>query len=98
MKKKLPDIYANPIEKNFHNTQETYYGSLNDSSRSDRRSVTEKINAIFSSKEFVYKSKVRIELSNETKICTLVGKTDKSLLTLENDTIPISDIIDIENI
>ena len=48
MNKKLPDIFANPIEKNFHNTQETYYGKLNDSSRTDHRSIEEKINSIFS--------------------------------------------------
>lgn len=96
MNKKLPDIFANPIEKDFHNTQDTYYGKLNDSSRTDHRSIEEKINSIFASKGFVYKSKVRIELAKETKICTLVGKTDKTLLTMENETILISDIIDIE--
>lgn len=96
MNKKLPDIYANPIEKNLHNTQETYYGSFQDSTRTDKKSITEKINSIFSSKGFVYKSKVRIELLKETKICTLVGRTANTLLTMENETIPISDIVDIE--
>lgn len=97
MGKKLPDIFANPIDKKMDNTQELFYGT-NEERKVDSRSVEQKITSIFASKDFVYKSKVRLTLKNESRIVTLVGMTDKSLLTLDNETILISDIMDIEQI
>ncbi len=98
MEKKLPDIFANPIDKTFENTQDTFYGSGNEPVRVDKKTIEQKINTIFASKDFVYKSKVRIETNHGTKICNLIGKTNHSLLTLENETIAISDILNIEKI
>lgn len=99
MEKKLPNVYANPIGKKLQNVQEMYYeGDRNFPKKMDQRSVEQKINSIFSSREFVYKSHVRITTNQGIKECIVVGKTDRSLLTLDNETITIASIIDIEKI
>ncbi len=98
MNKNLPNVFANPISKKLKNTQETYYGNDRMERSVDSVSVERKIQAIFASREFVYKSRVEITTSMGTKDCVIVGKTDKSLLTLDNETIPIASILDIRKI
>ena len=99
MDKRLPNVYANPIDKKLQNVQEMYYGGDRGANKKvDQKSVEQKINSIFSSKEFVYKSHVRITTSNGIKNCIVVGKTERSLLTMDNETIAIASIIDIEKI
>lgn len=97
MEKKLPNIYANPISKKLGNVQETFYGSEERESRGENsQSIDQKIQSIFSSRNFVYKSKVRIVTQDGDMVTTIVGRTSHSLLTLDNQTIPISRVIDIE--
>lgn len=99
MDRKLPNIYANPIQKKLNNTQETYYGGERILKKSSHGgSIPQKIHDIFSSRDFVYKKRVRITTNSGEKECVLVGRTEKSLLTMENETIPISSIIDIEKL
>jgi len=96
MEKKLPNIFANPISKKLNNVQDTFYGSETLGHRSDAQSIERKIQAIFASRNFVYKMKVRIMTNEGETITTIVGRTEHSLLTLDHKTIPISSIIDIE--
>ena len=99
MDKKLPDIFANPIQKKINNIQETYYDFGDRTERNlNQKTIEQKINKIFSSKNFVYKSKVRIRTEEGEKIFTIVGKNSKYLLTIDNKTIPILQIKDIEAI
>lgn len=98
MDKKLPNIFANPIEKKLQNVQEIYYGEERGIKKKDTASVLRKINEIFASSEFVYKREVLITTSNGEKRCVLVGRTEQSLLTYNNETILISDILDIQKI
>ena len=46
----------------------------------------------------VYKSKVRITMSDGVKEEEIVGKTNINLLTIDNKLIKITDILDIEKI
>lgn len=96
MDKKLPNIYANPISKKISNVQETYYGSLKNEVRSNVKDVMKEVDAIFASRNFVYKSKVEIETNDGVSIHTIVGRTALSLLTIDGKVIPISSIIRIE--
>lgn len=98
MRKDLPNVYANPINKNFENIQEIYYGSSTQQTRGGVEDVLSKINRIFNSRHHVYKSKVKITLGNEVIDAEIVGKANGNLLTLDGKKIKIVDIEDIERI
>lgn len=94
---KLPNVFASPINKKLNNYQDIY--------RSDRevkpynpKDINKKINEIFGSLNHVYKSKVRITMSDGVKEEEIVGKTNINLLTIDNKLIKITDILDIEKI
>lgn len=93
---KLPNVYVNPINKKIHNYQE-----LSRSSNKESYSLNEinkKINDIFEGKNHVYKSRVSITLKDKVIECVLVGRTNLNLLTLDNQLIKITDILDIKKI
>ncbi len=97
MKKDLPSVYANPIDKDIRNNNDIYY------SQSEERSINtsniyEKINQIFASPHHVYKSNVLIKTKNRPIKTTIVGKSGNYLLCLNGDKINMLDIIDIERI
>ena len=94
----LPSVSAFEIKKKLNNSQERYYGKNNLPNAKDSDNILVKINKIFSSKNFVYKSRVRIYFADDVKECVIVGKTNDSLLTLSNEKIRIIDIKDIEKI
>lgn len=97
MDKKLPNVYANEIDKKIDNVQELYYGSLNNEERTySLNEILRKINEIFASSSHVYKSDAIIKTSNGEIIKTIVGKTGNYLITIEGEKINISDILDIK--
>jgi len=97
--KDLPKVFENKINKNMNNTQELFYG--NDRSMFNSKesvNVIKKINDIFSSKNHVYKSKVKITFKDSIKEKVIVGKTNTELITINGELIKIIDILDIEKI
>ncbi len=98
MDKKLPNIFANQIDKKMNNVQELYYDGMRNEPVRSSGDVLSKIQRIFSSKDFVYKKRVRIWTSTGSREYVVVGRTELSLLTLNNETIKITDILDIEAI
>ncbi len=96
---KLPSVYANPINKKLNNVQETYRSSEDRVVKTNSpQDISKKINEIFSRKDHVYKSKVKITFKNGTKVVDIVGYTNLNLLTLDGSLIKITDILDIEKI
>lgn len=100
MEKKIPNVFANPISKDLKNGQELYYGnSISKGDRNaDTKSVMKKINDIFNARNFIYKRRVRINTNDNVLEKVIVGRTEHSLLTMENESILISSILDIERI
>ncbi len=96
MKKDLPSVFSNPIEKEIKNNTEYYYGSLKNNTLVREKNIMQEINHIFSSKDFVYKKQIRVTTIDNSFDVTLVGRNSSSLLTLDNKSIPISSITDIE--
>ena len=96
MKKDLPSVFSNPIEKEIKNNKEYYYGSLKNEPEVRNKNIMQEINNIFASKDFVYKKKIRVTTTNENLDVTIVGRNATSILTLDNKRIPISDITDIQ--
>jgi len=100
MKKDLPNVFANPVNKNFNNVQEFFYGNEKKFERtsSSSESILTKINKIFNSSHHVYKSRVRIITSEGEIEKDIVGKANGNLLTLDGSLIKIIDILDIEKL
>lgn len=92
----LPKVYVNPIDKKFDNVQSIYDGKVLDRSKESNVSLSTKINNIFSSRDFVYKKRVRITTINGKEEKVIVGKNNDALLTLNGERIKINDIYDIE--
>ena len=95
---KKPKIYINKIEKNINNNKENYYYRNNDYKKDfSLINIKEKINDIFSSDDFVYKSNVIIILKNGKEIKDeLIAIKNNELILLNNDKINIDIIEDIK--
>ena len=94
----LPSVSAFEIKKKLNNSQDRFYGKMSIPGASSNESIVRKINKIFSSKDFVYKSRCRVYFESDVKECTIVGKTSTYLLTLKGEKLPIKDIKNIEKV
>lgn len=107
MEKKLPKVFANKIDKNLKNNETVFYDRGNkeiEEVQKEKRKVivddtialNQKINKIFGSSRYVYKADVDIT-TKEGKISRrVIGRNKNELITMDNELIKISDIIDIE--
>ena len=104
MKKDLPRLFANKIEKPLNNNEkvavtkneEVVVEEKKKSSMPFQKSIHQKINNIFESPKYVYKADVIITLKDKKITKQVVGKNQNNLITFDNELIPIADIIDIE--
>ncbi len=103
MKKELPKVFANKIDKVLTNNETVSYGFKKKEEIYDRKpiiekqemTVNDKIRVIFNSPGYVYKANVKIKLKNGVFNKQIIGKNNTHLITMENELIPIKDIIDI---
>lgn len=93
--KNLPKVYVSPIDKNLQNNKQLFYSKLTEESP-NTKSILQKINDIFHSRNFVYKKDVLVTTKNGSKVIPLVGRTNDALLSLDKEKILISDIIEIK--
>ena len=100
---KKTKLFVNKIEKPLNNNERVYYSSndkkevVNTSRNNDlNQTLNQKINSIFKSSTYVYKAEVKIKLEDKEVVKKVVGKNQKYLITMDNELIPIADIIDIE--
>lgn len=97
--KKIPNIYANKINKKIANNEKVYYSDKEKESeplKKDDRTINEKINEIFNSSNYIYRISVSISTKNKNYDTKVIGKNSKSLITIDNEVIPIEEIIDIK--
>ena len=105
MNKKLPNIFVNKNTGIVKNNEEFYYGKDNinnetkiiDNNMKDIL-IRKKIDDIFNSSSFIYKAKVIRTTKDNDKEYTLIGRDKNKLLTIDNETILISDVLDIKKI
>ncbi len=106
MKKKLPEVFHNNIDKKLYNNEDVFY-SVKDNKIIDKKenqkndttikkSIKQKINEIFASSSYVYKANVVIKTNDGTIRKRIIGRNSKYLITMDNEKILINDIIDIE--
>lgn len=97
--KDLPKVFHNKIDKKLENNRSVYYSSntYEENSVSDTRTVLQKINDIFSSPNYVYKANVEITLKDKKVTKRIIGRNKDYIITMDNDLILISDIVDIKS-
>lgn len=109
MDKKLPKLFANKIDKDLNNNAECFYSACkskesmddNEYKKNDRfvvqgENVGQKIQSIFSSPRYVYKADVDITLKDGVVSKRIIGRNTTHLITIDNELIPITDILDID--
>lgn len=93
-----PEMYKGEVRKEFNNNRSVYtsYSDNNIKNISyDISDIKRKINDIFSSNNFIYRTKVNIVIDNQIITKKIIGIHENSLVTIDNEHIPISIIKDI---
>ena len=99
--KKIPKVFANNISSKGNN-EGVFYSSHDEVKEevtfdeSPSKNVNQKIRDIFNSSSYVYKADAIIKLKSGTVVKRIIGKNSTHLITMDNDLIPISDILDIK--
>lgn len=108
--KKIPGVFANKINKQINNNEKIYFSankSTNTIEKKDsldknnnfmeRIPVNRQIKEIFDSNNYIYKADVIIKTKDKNFEKRIVGKNGQYLITMDNELIPISDIVEIKN-
>ena len=100
MKKKLPKVFANRIEKKLNNNEKIYTSNSTAQQKqkniNSNKTINKKIIEIINSKKYTYKVPVKIKLDNGEINTNIIGKNNNNIITIDNQLIKISDIRDIE--
>ena len=100
MKKKLPGIFKGVVKNNSQNQKESIVSNIpivDDDEEKEEKNINRKIKDIFSSPNYVYKANVNIVLTNgETLKKTIIGRTNNSLITIDDELIDVSKISKID--
>lgn len=102
--KKLPEIFKKNIEPNHINNKKVYYGSQEEktfrnsektNTVNDNISVEDKIRKLFKSSRYIFNIDVVIKTNKKDYDTKIAGKVKNSLVTVDNEIIPIVEINDI---
>ncbi|MCX4365994.1 MAG: hypothetical protein OSJ70_09530 [Bacilli bacterium] len=91
----LPNVFQNKKIEIKDTPQELFYGNRIIPKETEKKDIKTTIKNLFQSKNYVYKLDVLIETKNNTLDTSIVGQTNNHLITINNELIPIRDIIDI---
>lgn len=94
--KKLPKVYQNEITKKINNNKTVCYLKEEKNLFEEHKipTIMEKIEKVFSTYGYSFNIPVTIKTHNKIYETSLIAKTSNNIITLDNDIIPISDIID----
>ena len=101
--KDLPKVFHNEIDKHFNNNETIFYTGQDTKSEQDvakkneHININQKINAIFSAPNYIYKANVEIKLKDKIVTKRIIGRNKDYIITMDNDLIPIKDILDINS-
>ena len=97
---KLPKISKIPLKDDISNNQTVYYdrkdNKLKPLESLTTQDVKEQLKEIFESIHHYYKVFVEIKTIHNTYHTRIIGKTEKEILTMDEDTIPIEEIVSIK--
>ena len=95
-----PKVFKNIINKNINNNSKMFYSNnniRNNVEKKDNRNIIQKINDIFASPNYIYKANVKITTKEGTTSKRIIGRNKDYIITMDNNLIPIKDIIDIKS-
>lgn len=93
--KKLPKIYQTDILKDINNNKKSCYVSLEPIEiRTDETDIT--LDEIFSGLGYSYNIPLIIKTKKSEYKTSLIAKTKNNLITIDNEIIPISEVISIK--
>ena len=100
--KKLPKIYQNEISKSIKNNK-TIFRFKNEDVRSTKPvnkndTIEDVLDEIFNGIGYAINIPVKIKTKDKTYETTLVARTKKSIVTIDNDVIAVDDILLLEKI
>ncbi len=106
MKKELPKIFINKIDKKLNNNKQVSYSykeknkqAFYENGKENKKTISininEKIDNILNSPRYVYKADVLIDINNKIIKRQIVGKNNTHIITINNELIPINEIKDI---
>ena len=100
MKKELPNIYKNQLNKDINRNLDVYHvkDTLNytkESNRNSQLTVEQKLKKLFQSSRYIFNIEVKIITSKKEYNTKIAGKVKNSSVTVDGDTIPIIEIEDI---
>lgn len=93
--KKLPELYKNLNSKPIDNNKKVYYAKESDDRTFQTTTITEELDSIFQSLGYSYNIPVEIKTKTDVYHTSLVTKTKENVLTIDNQIIPIKDIVQI---
>lgn len=93
--KKLPKIYQNSIRKTINNNKTVCY-LKNENTPYQTNNIEDTLDAIFNGMGYAYNIPVTLTTKYKTYNTSLITKTKNNVVTLDNDIIPLVDIIDIK--
>ena len=88
--KKLPSIYKNEINKKIKNNREVTY------IKEEKQNINEIIDSIFNGVGYSYNIPLIITTKDKVYETSLISRNNTKINTLDNQSIPISEIIKIE--
>ncbi len=96
--KKLPKIYQNEITKSIKNNKTVFRfkNEETNSSLEEDKTIMDTIEEIFNGIGYSYNIPVTIRTKEKTYKTTLVSKTKNNIVTIDNEVIPIKEIITLE--
>lgn len=105
MKKILPSLYKGKVTSNVNrNQKQIVLSKIEDNITNvvvndevEDKSINRKIKDIFNSPNYVYKANVSITMNDgETFKKTIIGRTNNSLITIDDELIDVSKITQID--
>ena len=104
MNKKLPEMFINELNKPAGNNNKVFYSSKqnernerNEIPSNNEPNITQKISNIFNSSNYIYKADVEIKKRDQSTINKrIVGRNNNYLISIDNELIPIVEILDIK--
>ena len=100
MKKELPKVYVNKINK-INNNQEVFYSYKDNNIKEETNiivnsyDIQSKIDELFRSNDFVYKKTFHIKTKYGEKDYIIISKSIDYLLTIDGEKIYINNILEI---
>ena len=98
---KLPKIYKNTIDKEIHNNKTVYYGTKEEKASSfqtfeEEKNIQKVIDEILNMPTYSFDIPLRIHTKDKIYDTSIVAKSNGTILTFDNDKIPINSIQKIE--